>query len=717
MELDKLVIEISADDARFVQTLASLKNGLVEFGKQGAASADEVAKALRAVEKAALNTNDAAKKKELVDAYVKLNTELQRVKKEFRELTKVIPQVNTEEAKVSKTSRQVAKDFGEVDQAARRARIALYGTNQIVRDLPFGFIAISNNIPVALDQFQELIKETGGVDKAFKSLGGAMLGAGGLSIAFSALTSLAVTLIQQYGSLANAINTIFDLVDKDTVALIKQRDAYAEVTAGIKGETTNIQSLVTALTNAEGSYNSRINAYNELKRIAPGVIQDLTLENALTEDGSRVIKNRSLDLINYIQLKGREAALIKLVAEEEEKGLKATQQLIRQVTGEGRTWVDTLQDAAQAAIFQNPISALKSTSKEIINASKQTTFWSKSLDGVRKQILEFDGLVTGQVSFTDILNEQERLRREQDEKNRKGREQRLKDIASELNARIAALKAEVDAKKAQLKTLSELSSAYVAAQIEIANKEYQIGVLNAGKQIKSQKELNAALIFLQQELEAKKANIINSAAAARFAAADAELEARKKAVQAELDFIDQTTNEVLGKPDAINKRISESFRKLGEDLKAQEEQQKLLLESYRAFAEQIANSIANIGGDLVQGILDGKSAVDVLRQSLKGLIADLAAAATKAIALKAIQSVLGVAAQAAGGGFNPLSILSLGFLGRGAAAEAAQGGLRTEGVVQGPGGIALAGNVTFIQRGTDLIGVLNRTNNRIGRVG
>lgn len=711
MELDKLIIEISADDARFVQSLATLKNSLSEFGKQGTASADDVAKALRTIEKAALSTNDAVKKKELVDAYIKLNTELQRVKKEFRELTKVIPQVNTEQTKVSNSSRQVAKDFGEVDQAARRARIALYGTNQIVRDLPFGFIAISNNIPVALDQFQELIKETGGVDKAFKSLGGAMLGAGGLSIAFSALTSLAVSLIQEYGSLANGINTIFNLIDKETVALIKQKEAYAGVSAEIKGETSNISLLTSTLTNAQASNNARLNSYNELKRIAPGVIQDIAFENTLTAQSIGLIKNRSLELINYIQLKGRESALIKLISDEEEKGLKATQKLIRQLTGEGRTWVDTLSDITDAAIFQRPNAALEQTSKEVINASKQTQFWSKSLEAVRKQILEFDGLVTGQVSFTDLIKAQQKAAKEQEQKLKKEQSDANKTTSELLSARINALKAEVDAKKAQIKNLNELSTEYVNLQVEIANKEYQIAVLNSTRQIKNKQELNSALISLEQELEAKKANIINTAAAARFAAVDAELEARKKAAQAELDFIDKTTNEVLGKPDIINKRISESFAKLGEQLKGQEEQQKKLL----ALSEQYATAVGNAVGDIVQGLFDGKKPLDILADGFKRLAVQIAIAYAKALAFKAITKAFDIAAPGAGTAANAgASFLSALF---------GQGGIAaprinpTAGLQFGAGGIQLQGSVVFTQRGSDLVGVLNNSNARINRVG
>jgi len=207
-ELDKLIIEISADDARFVQSLTTLKNGLADFGKQGSASADEVAKALRAVEKAALNTNDAVRKQELVDAYIKLNTELQRVKKEFRDLTKIVPEVANEQERAANSGKKLSKNIADVDESSRRARIAVYGLNQVVRDLPFGFIAISNNIPVFIDQFQELIKTNKSTRAAFKEFAAGLLGAGGVSVAISAVISLITASVQKYGSLSGAITAL-----------------------------------------------------------------------------------------------------------------------------------------------------------------------------------------------------------------------------------------------------------------------------------------------------------------------------------------------------------------------------------------------------------------------------------------------------------------------------------------------------------------------------
>jgi ElaB/YqjD/DUF883 family membrane-anchored ribosome-binding protein len=292
----------------------------------------QLSTALKAVENQAKKTTDSVEFKKLQDESAKLSAELKRLKDLFRSYKKTVDDTGDSHEKLQPKIKKIPKELNQVDDAARRSRIALYGVNQVVRDLPFGFIAISNNIPVVIDQFQALFADGKNVEKSFKALGQALIGAGGLSIAFSAGISIITSLIQEYGSLGAAINDIFDLIDKRVVAAAKQKDAFAAVQAQTGGEVSAIQQLTTAIGDENKGRLEKINAYLQLKREYPGIIQDLTQEQALTKAGTEIIKFRSLEIIKYIQLKGREQALIKLVADEEEKGLKAVNKLLQQVT-------------------------------------------------------------------------------------------------------------------------------------------------------------------------------------------------------------------------------------------------------------------------------------------------------------------------------------------------------------------------------------------------
>ncbi|MFN9112733.1 MAG: hypothetical protein ACK5XN_21925, partial [Bacteroidota bacterium] len=289
--------------------------------------------------------------------------------------------------------------------------------------------------------------------------------AGGLSIAFSVASSAIVGLVQQYGSLANAINNVFDLVDKETLARIRLKEATAQSSAATLGDVSNIRLLIDTMLDSRQGYNERVNSYNELKRIAPGVLQDLSQENIFLGESNTLIRNRSEELIKYIVLKGRESALIKKVQEEEEKRLTATQKLIQQVTGEGRTWVDVLSDISEGAFYQNPVASLKATSKEIVNASKQTNVFATGLDKVRKSILALDGLVTGQVQDDTAKNEQDRLKKLAEEETK--RKDAIKDRINEYEFELKQLQKTLNSTSEITKEYGRIKSKIIEVQAEI----------------------------------------------------------------------------------------------------------------------------------------------------------------------------------------------------------------------------------------------------------
>jgi hypothetical protein len=139
------------------------------------------------------------------------------------------------------------------------------------------------------------------------------------------------------------------------------------------------------------------------------------------------------------------------------------------------------------------------------------------------------------------------------------------------------------------------------------------------------------------------------------------------------------------------------------------------------FNDLLAPAINTIFGALE----NGQNVFKALGQSLKALVLQIVATVAKAAILAAILSLipgagaaLGVAGSVAGAGGNFLGLFKNflpGFGGGGigrAAAPTFSGGAGIN-----AGGLQLAGQVVFVQRGPDLVGVLNQGNARIGRVG
>lgn len=91
---------------------------------------------------------------------------------------------------------------------AANATNALTNLGRVASDLPFGFIAIQNNLDPLISSFGLVFSAAGGLQGGFKALGQALIGPAGIGLAFSVVSSATTVLIQKYGSLGNAIQAL-----------------------------------------------------------------------------------------------------------------------------------------------------------------------------------------------------------------------------------------------------------------------------------------------------------------------------------------------------------------------------------------------------------------------------------------------------------------------------------------------------------------------------
>jgi hypothetical protein len=129
---------------------------------------------------------------------------------------------------------------------------------------------------------------------------------------------------------------------------------------------------------------------------------------------------------------------------------------------------------------------------------------------------------------------------------------------------------------------------------------------------------------------------------------------------------------------------------------------------YEKYAESVSTLVAPAIDQLFTAFEQGKNIFQALGDTIKSLVIDIAKAIIKATILKAITTAVSAGSGAGifGGLFNAIA----GGLG-GVAAPSFGGGASLG------GGLALNGQVVFVQRGTDLVGVLNKGNSQINRVG
>jgi hypothetical protein len=227
----------------------------------------------------------------------------------------------------------VPESFKNTAVGANQAGLALSNVGRIAQDLPFGFIGIQNNLNPLLESFQRLKAETGSSKAALSALGSSLIGAGGIGLALSVVSS--AFLIYQNG-IAGFNKKTKEAADKAKEAADKLKEflgslkSVAEVTdtatAGQAGNIAQVQALANVVRDTTSSYNERKRALQDLQQVNKSYFGDLKLEEnqmALLTDR---VNEYSKAIIAQAVLKGftDEISRVSLELSNQDRALKKT---------------------------------------------------------------------------------------------------------------------------------------------------------------------------------------------------------------------------------------------------------------------------------------------------------------------------------------------------------------------------------------------------------
>lgn len=330
---------------------------------------------------------------------------------------------------------QVNTGLTSLQKASVNTGTTLTNLSRVASDAPFGFIAIQNNLEPLIQGFGSLSKQSGGTGAALKALAGSLAGPAGLAVGFSVVSALVTTAIQKYGSLGNAISELAASSDIASVNQRKLASVISESAASSQGEINTLNNYIGILRDVTIPQQERINAYNILKKEFPAVIQNLSVENALTAQGGQIIAQRSQQLIKYIKLKGQEKALIALIEKEYETQYKTLQGLTNTLKDGDSFLNQFINSALGGGIAVVGLSRrVSSYTNDINNAAKSSEFFETTLKGIQQEIASTD---------PNIIDPQAAIKAQQNAV--KAAEETAKKIAA------ANLKAAKDAAKEQKK--------------------------------------------------------------------------------------------------------------------------------------------------------------------------------------------------------------------------------------------------------------------------
>jgi hypothetical protein len=200
---------------------------------------------------------------------------------------------------------------------ANQASNALMNLGRVAQDAPFGFIGIQNNLNPLLESFQRLKTETGSNALAFKALASSLMGAGGIGLALSVVSSLYLVYTQysQRAAKADAEKA------KNTRSAKEALDDYiksldASTRAQIRGlensqkDLINLNHLYEASRNLKIPMDERIKAAKALQDQYPKTFANFSAEQIALGKASTAYKQLSLDIIAVAKAAARTDILV-----------------------------------------------------------------------------------------------------------------------------------------------------------------------------------------------------------------------------------------------------------------------------------------------------------------------------------------------------------------------------------------------------------------------
>lgn len=592
-----------------------------------------------------------------------------------RSLEQGLQRATTAVEKFDKTVNQSAAASG-------KAGLALSNLGRVASDAPFGFIAIQNNIEPLLQSFQSLSKESGGAGGALKALGASLAGPTGILLGFSLVSSAITVAIQKYGSLGAAIKAITGTqteLDKQFIAAQKNLDKYNETLrtsvdiarqeeGSVAGQIARVQALSKIASDQTASYENRNAALRELSGINKAYFGDLKIEDGLVKGLTDSVNNYTQSIIASAKAKGFEAEISKLAP------LIAEQEALLNNLAKARN--NVVESGAQPlpgigkAIFTETQIATAAYNKQL----EVVTKLKDRSKGFEDQLAQIVGKQTEQRIISDKATESQK---------RAADAQIASASATKKNNAELERQAEIDRKRIErLDRLMETRPTFAPiAGFNLVPEIDQVALSDIEGQVKlSRAKIEGSLA----PLKSIGAQIINTI---------------PKAIDPNFRII----------PPGVSQSAIDAINNIKENIS--------LVSS--AFDTVLSPAIDGA----FNAIANGQSVIESLKGSLKSLLVQLAANAAKALLLKAALSFVPGSAGIIGGGLLPGGGGASGILG---ALLGGGGGLPRltgaaaptfTGVSGFGGGLQLAGQVVFTQRGTDLVGVLNQSNARINRVG
>ena len=658
-----------------IERLTAKRNSINELGKSVAAIAPQVTIPTNSIAGLTKKIAELSSKKINLDA----STSIKEIELLSRRIENLV-QLKNKIAGVGSTSKT---SFDQISSSAKDARMASTSLNLVLQDLPFGFIGIQNNLPALFSSFRALREETKSTSGAFAALRDNLKGPAGLFLAFTAVTTIITLVVQRYGSLANAYDKLFTSTSNATIAQREYNDELKEGGKNLGSELSKVELLTKGIANENSSREERLNYFYQAKKEIPSLLAGLNEENVLTSKGIKILLANSAARKSFLGLQVKQQAIGKVLNTNYSEEADIQANLLEQEKKRDRAVrvltesQNKLKNTTDPKLQKELNLVIKQSQKEFDFAAAKISKYNEQLNLLRitqsDYSTDLDGIIKGSGEY---------------EKN----QSRL----------IEGLKKEEEAAKKAAEAQLRLGKARAKGD--------PIGTITEGVQLDNG-VITSDLDKLRRVTEAN-VRITN-------ASVDRILRYRDdKSKEAEIGgLIPKNISPIPAVPISpeLQKQIAETTLALDELANKFVTTKTVLEEVFFSPLNDLFTNFAETGKFAIQDF--GKAIIDTIKKVVAKIIAtgiiNLLASILVPGGAQAASLVAGAAGSGGAGGIGRAfgdAFRSVLGLGGNRVAAPSFGGV-------GSGGMQMSGQVVFVQRGSDLVGVLNRTNGTINRVG
>lgn len=291
--------------------------------------------------------------------------------------------------------------LNKLQPGANQAGQALINVGRVAQDLPYGFIGIANNLNPLLESFQRLKTETGSSKAALKALGSSLIGAGGLGLALSVVSS-AFLIFGNSSRGAKKELEGFDKAVEDSNKKAGEEIARVKILNAVITDTTRTQSDRSKASKELSGILKDLNINMSQEAILNGQVTEATDKATaaiLSRAKARAIENRIAELSG--QNLQRELERKKVNGE-----LTDIQKKYNKELNDSKRLED--QGGPKATAFVETQIALDGTIKQISNLDKETAKANQEIAFLISQVQDNDLKIKtggGDDKIVDVLKQ------------------------------------------------------------------------------------------------------------------------------------------------------------------------------------------------------------------------------------------------------------------------------------------------------------------------